>query len=225
MPNRPVCCQSGSNPESQLETAAQHRIQGSLIKSRLLFLHIKHGVQTLKKILRLLPAEDQNLLCKTIYVGEWYSLAILVRLDLAIAAELGGHYPNVFEELGRFSADLNLGGAYEPLMKKDIHALLNLSAVMNKTYQDFGKASYHQPESSDPGGRQTVLLKLEYPEPPPSHYCESGLGYFQHAVELCGGQEVTVEITECLQQGGRCCCFKVEWEPPTDVSLRPSSAR
>lgn len=218
----PICCQTISNQglEEQLARASQYHIQGSLLKSRLLFLHIKHGVPTLKKIIRTLPETDQTVLLKTIYVGEWYSLATLLRLDMAIASELKATHPNIFEELGEFSADLNLGGAYEPLMKKDVHALLNLSAVMCKTYQDFGKATY-EPGSPSREGSQTAYLNLEYVEPPPSHYCQSGLGYFRHAVQLCGGKNVTVEITECLQTGGQVCRFKIQWDPGSELSIRP----
>ncbi|MBX7219579.1 MAG: DUF2378 family protein [Blastocatellia bacterium] len=220
----PICCTSPTETqlETQIHALAEKRVQGTLIKSRLLFLHLKHGIPTLKKVLQNLPESDRALLVKTVYVGEWYSLATLIRLDMAIQKEIGAMHPTLFEELGAFSADLNLGGTYEPLMRKDVKGLLQLTAVMSKTYQTFGEADYI-PEATDSSGKQAATLRINYDEPPPSHYCQSGLGYFRQAVQLCGGKHVTARITACRQQGDPACSFRIEWDVSAEISVRPEA--
>jgi hypothetical protein len=194
--------------EKQIGAAEEYRkynVQGSLIKSRLLYIHVNHGFSALKKILATLPDDVREQLSKPVYIGEWYPLSILVMLDQAIAQVLAGGNERVFEELGVFSADVNLSGAYEPLVHQDVHAFLELTAVLHKQYQDFGEAQYLR--LSDNG----ALLQFRYPQSPPASYCKSAIGYLRRAVELCSGHQVTVRMTGCLRQGDPLCEYRVEW--------------
>src|SRR5437868_2264763 len=119
-----------------------YNVQGSLIKSRILYIHVNHGASAIKQVINSLPTQTRELLSKPVYIGEWYPLSALVLLDQGIAQVLSGGNERVFEELGTFSADVNLSGAYEPLVHQDIHEFLKLTAVLHKQYQDFGEAQY-----------------------------------------------------------------------------------
>src|SRR5688572_28810306 len=175
-------------------------VQGSLIRSRILYVHVNHGAGPLKTVMAVLPENVREQL-KTIFIGEWYPLSVLVMLDWAIAKELAGGNARVYEELGVFSADVNLSGAYEPLVHQDIHAFLQLTAVLHKAYQDFGEAQYLR--LGDTG----ALLQFRYPQSPPESYCKSAIGYLRHAVALCGGRQVTVRKTACARKGEPFCEF------------------
>jgi hypothetical protein len=182
-----------------------YHVQGSLIKSRLLYIHVNHGAAAIKKIIAGLPDESREVLSQPIYIGEWYSIVLLVHLDQAIYQLLANGNEKVLEELGAFSAGVNLNGAYEPLLRQDIHAFLELTTVLHKSYQDFGEAQYLRLADT------AALLQFLYPQPPPENYCKSGVGYFRRAIELCGGQQVTSRMTSCQRTGDNFCEFRLEW--------------
>ncbi|MFQ3582180.1 MAG: hypothetical protein SNJ67_04315 [Chloracidobacterium sp.] len=211
--SRPICCRTITNDEraAQLSTITHWKVQGSLIKSRLLYVQMKHGIATLKRILQDLPESDRATLTKTVFVGEWYELGLLVRLDAAIASALGEMTPNILEALGAFSAELNIGGTYESLVHRDVDGFLQLSAVVSPTFQTFGSARY-EPESRT-GPRRSGTVCLAYDTPPPSQYCQSGIGYFTRAVELCGGINPDVTVTSCRREGAPECRFRISWQP------------
>ena len=131
-----------TRPVPEADEYRSYHVQGSLIKSRLLYIHVNHGFSALKQVMATLPAVVREQLSKPVYIGEWYPLSVLVVLDQAIAQVLSGGNERVFEELGVFSADINLTGAYEPLVHQEIHEFLQLTAVLHKQYQDFGDAQY-----------------------------------------------------------------------------------
>ncbi|OYT70241.1 MAG: hypothetical protein CFK52_11615 [Chloracidobacterium sp. CP2_5A] len=211
--SRPVCCRAIASDElaAQLSTISHWKVQGSLIKSRLLYVQMKHGVATLKRILQGLSESDRATLTKTVFVGEWYELGLLARLDAAIVEALGATTPNLPEALGAFSAELNIGGTYESLVQRDVDGFLQLAAVVSPTFQTFGSARYEPETKSGPVRAGTVCLA--YDTPPPSQYCQSGIGYFARAVELCGGINPTVAVTSCRREGAPECRFRITWKP------------
>ncbi|MCS6885605.1 MAG: hypothetical protein RMM17_04540 [Acidobacteriota bacterium] len=182
-----------------------YHVQGSLIKARILYIHVNHGASALKEVLALLPEDLRGMLSKPVYIGEWYPLALLTELDRAIVNLLGQGNERVHEELGSFSADINLSGAYEPLVHQDIHEFLRLTAFLHRNYQDFGEARYIKL------GETAALLQFSYPQAPPEAFCKSGAGYFRRAVELCGGLRVSVKIAACMRLGDPKCEFRIEW--------------
>ncbi|AEP13095.1 hypothetical protein [Chloracidobacterium thermophilum] len=210
---RPICCRPVTDDEraAQLSTVRHWKVQGSLIKSRLLYLQMKHGIATLKHILQSLGEADRAVLTKTVFVGEWYELGLLIRLDAAIVAELGATTPDLLEALGAFSAELNIGGTYESLVQRDVEGFLQLSAVVSPTFQTFGSARY-EPENKT-GLVRAGTVCLAYDTAPPSQYCQSGIGYFRRAVELCGGIHPEVTITGCRREGAPECRFRICWQP------------
>lgn len=197
---------SSDRSQENIDLYSDYHVQGSIIKSRLTYIHINHGAGAIKRLAQTLPPSVSAIVTSPIYIGEWYPLSALAILDRAIVNELSGGNEKIFEDLGVFSADLNLSGSYKPLIKDDIHEFLQLTTVLHKNYQDFGEAQYVRM------GDLGALLQFRYPVPPPDGYCRSGMGYFRRAVELCGGQQVTVRKTGCLRQNDPFCEFRVEWK-------------
>ncbi len=209
----PGCCAAADDLSlgEQIAATAHWKVQGSLIKSRMLYLQMKHGIPVLKRVLASLPEEDRAVLTKTVYVGEWYGLPLLTRLDAAIFSELGADHPRLAEELGAFSAEVNLGGMHESLMQREVENFLERTAVVSPTFQSFGSAHYEAGKSQ--GDFREASISLRYDTAPPVKYCQSGMGYFKRAVELCGGRNVLVAITACRREGAGECRFRIRWQP------------
>jgi hypothetical protein len=84
---------------------------------------------------------------------------------------------------------------------------LNQSALIHRSYQDFGAAVYEV--LSETSG----LLTINYDTPPPLSYCTSGTAYFRHAIELCGARSARITHTRCCSRGDAVCEFYITWQP------------
>ena len=181
-------------------------IKGGLIRSRFLFVALNHGQDTWSRIRERLPETDRALLAE-IAVDEWYPLETLDRVDKAIAEELDVDSEEVCVQLGEFSATTSLSGPYSSLLNPDIHGFLTQSALIHRSYQDFGTARYDR--ISDTSG----LLVINYDACPPGSFCTSGTAYFRRAVEMCGARAARVTHTRCRSRGDAVCEFYITWQP------------
>ncbi len=192
--------------KEELQKYQGYNIQGSLLKARMLYIHVNHGIAAVKQVLETLPQEAKEVLTKSIYIGEWYPITVLMLLDRAISNILAPNNDKIYEELGAFSAGVNLSGAYEPLTRKNIQEFLELTAILHKSYQDFGDAQYLRLANN------AALVQFLYPILPPEKFCRSGLGYFRRAVELCGGKNTLVRKTSCQRENDSFCEYRIEWQ-------------
>ncbi|KAF0248209.1 MAG: hypothetical protein FD167_2394, partial [bacterium] len=151
--------------KEEIQKYQGYNIQGSLLKARMLYIHVNYGVASVKQVLETLPQEAKEILTKSIYIGEWYPITVLMLLDQAISKILAPDNDKIYEELGAFSAGVNLSGAYEPLTRKNIHEFLELTALLHKTYQDFGDAQYLRLANN------AALVQFLYPILPPEKFC------------------------------------------------------
>ncbi|HEX8184318.1 MAG TPA: hypothetical protein VF747_06195 [Blastocatellia bacterium] len=183
------------------------RIKGGLLRARFLFIILNHGPDVWARILESLPQEDRAAI-QEINVDDWYSLRALDDLDRAIVNALGSESPEaVFDQLGEFSATTSLSGPYSSLLNPDIHSFLQQSALIHRTYQDFGSASY-SPRSDTSG-----VLTINYETAPPASFCISGTAYFRHAIEMCGARSARITHTRCRSRGDAVCEFYFTWQP------------
>lgn len=181
-------------------------IKGGLLRARFLFVIMNHGPDMWAHILTSLSEEDRAAL-KEIILDNWYPLRILNVIDRAIADELGGEQEEIFERLGEFSATSSLSGPYSSLLNPDIHSFLSQSALIHRSYQDFGSAVY------EPLSETSGLLTINYDQIPPVSYCLSGTSYFRHAIELCGARSARITHTRCRSRGDAVCEFYITWQP------------
>jgi uncharacterized protein (TIGR02265 family) len=180
-------------------------VKGGLLRARFLFMVLNHGAQAWESVTARLPDEDRRALGEVV-IDDWYPLAMLDRLDRSIAEELGGTQEEIFDKLGEFSATSSLSGPYSSLLNPDIHSFLTQSALIHRSYQDFGSTAYEM--LSETSG----LLTIRYDNPPPATYCLSGAAYFRHAVELCGARSARVTHTRCRGRGDSVCEFYITWQ-------------
>jgi hypothetical protein len=190
---------------SPQQAHSEMHIKGGLLRARFLFILLNHGAEVWAKIGASLPAEDREALDE-IDIDNWYSLATLDRVDSAIADELGGNREDVLTNLGEFSATSSLSGPFSSLLNSDIHGFLTQTALIHRSYQDFGTATYEV--LSDNSG----LLKIDYEDAPPISYCTSGAAYFRRAIELCGAQNARITHTRCAGRGDAVCEFYATWQ-------------
>lgn len=186
--------------------ASGFNVKGGILRARFLFVVLNHGHEAWSRVLARLSEEDRSRLSEII-VDNWYSLELLDRIDTAIADELGGTEEEVFDQLGDFSATTSLSGPYSSLLNPDIHSFLSQSALIHRSYQDFGSAHYSV--LSDTSG----ILSINYEAPPPASFCISGTAYFRRSVELCGARAARISHTRCRSRGDPVCEFYITWQP------------
>ena len=182
------------------------QVKGGLLKSRFLFVALNHSPELWSTILSRIPQADRQVLAR-IDIDGWYTVEILDRLDRAIADELKEPYEALFSQLGEFSATTSLSGPFNSLLSSDIHSFLSQSALIHRSYQDFGRASY------EPLSGTTGLLTIRYEEAPPQSFCISGTAYFRSAIERCGARMARITHTRCSGRGDPVCEFYITWQP------------
>jgi hypothetical protein len=180
-------------------------IKGGLLRARFLYIVLNHGQDTWARIVASLPEEDRESI-NDLVVDNWYPLSTLDNIDQAIASQIGGGEDRVFDQLGEFSATSSLSGPYSSLIDSDIHSFLTQSALIHRSYQDFGSASFET--LSETSG----LLTIKYEVAPPLSYCISGSAYFRHAIELCGARTAQITHTRCCGRGDPACEFYITWQ-------------
>jgi hypothetical protein len=191
---------------SPRQSYSQMHIKGGLLRARFLFIIMNHGPDAWARILESVPEETRAVL-NDISIDDWYPLSALDDVDNAIVNEVGRESPEaVLNLLGEFSATTSLSGPYSSLLNPDIHSFLQQSALIHRTYQDFGSASY-APRSDTSG-----VLTINYDTAPPAGFCISGTAYFQHAIELCGARSASITHTRCRSRGDALCEFYIMWQ-------------
>ena len=178
-------------------------VRGSMVQGHLSFLT---GAEPMARVRPLVSAESQKVLERQLLPTDWVPLRTLVEVDRAIAKLAGGSEEKVFEELGRHSARLNLGGVYRGFIKGEPHKFFSDMALLHTRFQNFGMSSY------EPTGENTGRIKVEqYSEVSPV-FCTSALGYYAGALEMmkCPGPIAVVEST-CQCAGDPACVFTLEW--------------
>jgi hypothetical protein len=131
----------------------------------------------------------------------------LVAITKAIAAADGTDAEEVYRELGRYSARVNMAGAYEEVPSPDEpHNFFDQMDHLHKTFQNFGQSRYTRT------GDRSGQIRLEgYTEFSPV-YCRSGLGYYEQALEMMKTPgPVTVVESSCQCRGAEACVFELNW--------------
>jgi hypothetical protein len=154
----------------------------------------------------LVQEECARLISHAVLATDWIPFRCLVAIDRAIAAAVGGTAKNVFRDLGRHSATLNLAGAYKGFIDEEPHRFFQQMAVLHRRFQNFGQSSYEK------RGPRSGSIRLEgYGEYSPV-FCESGVGYYEGALEMMKvpGPIYCAEPS-CQCAGEPACVFELSW--------------
>ncbi len=200
-------------PSAAAPTAGQKldphaNIKGTLLIARMKYLRAR-GAEESERVLRRLSAADQQALRGMLLPSSWYPAGLLLRLEMTTAAILSrGNRKQLFLDMGRFSADTNLGpsGVQRPYVKEgDPHYLLRNVPRMYSAQHSGGVRRYEEI-----GPKEATILTVAGEEPN-AEDCLTAIGWLKRAIELSGGKIVTVEETSCRANGAGSCAYACRW--------------
>ncbi|HET7827223.1 MAG TPA: TIGR02265 family protein [Anaeromyxobacter sp.] len=184
-------------------------VKGTLVVARMKYLRAL-GPDACERVLRRLSQSDQQVLRGMLLPSSWYAADLLVRLEMTIAAVLAkGDRRALFVDMGRFSADTNLGpgGVQRPYLREDDpHFLLRNAPRMFASQHSGGTRTYEQT-----GPKSAVVRTLDPGAEAGADDCLTAVGWFRRAIELSGGQSVVVDETRCRARGAPCCEYVCRW--------------
>lgn len=182
------------------------RVKGSMIRAHLDWVRDHAAREETIELFEALPGDVRQRV-STVLPSSWYDFATLIAVDRTIAARFGSGPDDLafLEELGAYSARTNLAGVCRFFRRDGVHDFFRSSAVLHRTFQDFGTAEYV--ELAPNAG---VMHHREYTAWSPL-YCASAAGFYRQCVTLHGGKDVEVAETECQCAGAASCTFVIGW--------------
>lgn len=188
--------------------AAGGGVKGTLVIARMKYLRAR-GVEDTERVLRRMSQADQAVVRGMLLPSTWYATDLLLRLEMTIVAVLShGDRAALFRDMGRFSADTNLGpeGVQRPFLRVgDPHFLLrNVPRMYSAQHRDATR-TYEQ------SGLRGAFIRTLAGEDPNAEDCLTSVGWLQRAIELSGGVAPLVEETQCRARGATCCEYRCSW--------------
>jgi hypothetical protein len=180
------------------------RVKGTMLAAHVKWVRDKSSATEYVDFWDLLPRDVRRSIGMVLPV-KWYDFSNLMAIDHAIVEIFGSRSKSVLRELGAYSAQVNLEGAYKAFTRPGIHEFFTASARLHSQFQDFGDAAY-----AARGATSGAMTHRHYTSYSPL-YCESAAGYYQEAVVLHGGNGVTVNEAECQCRGDGACVFVMRW--------------
>jgi hypothetical protein len=182
------------------------RVKGSVLLSRLAFVHEQAGEPAVARVLARLPARHRAH-AESLLPSSWYPFDLSRQLDAAIMEELGGGRSDFFLRLGAASAERNLTGVHKGfLVPGDAHRFLAQAPQIYAFYYDKGRRRYERT------GEKEAVLVTEEAETFSAPDCMTVVGWHVKALEMCGIRGVRMVEEECRARGGAVCRYRVRWE-------------
>ena len=184
------------------------KVKGTILIARMKFLRGQGKIPVEAVLQHVCPA-DQAVLQGILLPSTWYSTELLMRLETAIAAVIArGDRARAFTEMGRFSAQANLGpgGVQRPYLREgDPHHLLERVPRMYLSQHTMGRRSYER------SGERSAVIRSFDCQDAAADDCLIVVGWLQRAIELSGGTEVRVVEAQCHARGAPHCEYHSEW--------------
>ncbi|HUL59087.1 MAG TPA: TIGR02265 family protein [Anaeromyxobacteraceae bacterium] len=182
-------------------------IKGNVLLARLEFVRGRGGEPAVSAVLGRLSRRDQDVLRGQILPIAWYPLELSLRLDEAIAAVLSPeNRARVFVEMGRASADADLGGAQRHLLEEgDPHFLLSNAPRVFSASHTVGRSEYQRT------GDTSAVIRTHDADGATAGGCLTAAGFYARGIERSGGKDVKVVETRCRTRGDPCCEWRCEW--------------
>lgn len=181
------------------------RLKGGMFRSHMAWLKENATPAQRDEVLARLPEETRRQLSGLILVSTWFPFEALVELDRAIMDVCGGGRLEIVEQLGKWSARINLSTTYRAFDRGTNHEFFENAALLQSQFQDFGKVAYER--RGDSAG---TMVHSEYPCFSPI-FCASAIGYYEGAIEAHHGSDAKVRETSCQCFGDPHCTFEMTW--------------
>lgn len=199
---------NGAARTATVEPRAGGQVKGTLLISRMKFLRAR-GPIPVHEVLNRLSNADQEVLQGILLPSSWYPNDLLVRLETAMTAVVArGDRARVFAEMGRFSAEANLGpgGVQRPYLREgDPHHLLERVPRMYLSQHTTGRRTYERI------GERAAVIRTHEADTAVPEDCLIVIGWLERAIELCGGARVHVSETRCRARGEGVCEYRCAW--------------
>lgn len=181
------------------------QIKGTILKSRLAFVEEHWGAEGVNALLATFTAEDQRAL-QSLLTSKWYPFELGKRLDAGVVEVLGKGDPTLFERLGAASAQTNLTSVHKTFLTPGRpHAFLAKAQQIYGFYYETGRRAYEQ--TGENSGVITTSDAETYSVPD----CLTVVGWYRHALEMCGATGVEIVEDECRAKGDAVCRYVVSW--------------
>jgi uncharacterized protein (TIGR02265 family) len=188
--------------------ALSDNVKGTLLIARMKYLRAQ-GLDATERVLRRMTQADQATLRGMLLPSTWYAADLLMRLEMTIAAVLAkGDRTALFLDMGKFSADANLGpgGVQRPYVREsDPHFLLRNVPRMYAAQHSGGTRAYEHT------GPKSATVRTLDGEDPDAEDCLTAVGWLKRAIELSGGKSVTVDEVQCRARGASTCEYVCRW--------------
>jgi hypothetical protein len=183
------------------ECFAGGRVKGSMVRAHIDWVRDHRQRDEVIEFFEAVPLAMRNVL-----VASWYSFDDAMKLDRIIVDRFGDGDLRFLQQLGAYSARLNLTGVYRFFQRAGVHEFFRNSARLHSQFQDFGTAAYHELSSCE-----GQMVHEGYTSYSPL-YCASALGFYRTCIELHGGKEIDVWESHCQCRGEASCTFEMLWE-------------
>lgn len=182
------------------------KVSATILQAHLSWAEEKWGQAAAARLAPVLEEETRPLLERALAPTEQILFRDLVRIARGIATAEGSDPEAVYNELGRHSARLNLGGAYKSFVPETPHRFFEQMNFLHRTFQNFGRSTYEKV-----GPRAGRIRLEEYAEYSPM-FCISGRGYYEEALRMMKAPgPISVTETNCQCAGDPQCVFDLSW--------------
>ena len=182
------------------------KVSATILQAHLSWAEEKWGQPPASRLGSVLDADALALVGRPLTPTDQVLFRDVVRIASGIAAAEGGDREEVFTELGRHSARLNLGGAYKSFVPETPHRFFEQMNFLHRTFQNFGRSTYEKM------GPRAGRIRLEdYAEYSPM-FCLSGRGYYEESLRMMKAPgPIAVAETSCQCAGDASCTFDLSW--------------
>lgn len=183
------------------------QVKGTALHSTVRFIQEKYGPEGLEKATSALPEAERTAIRNGVLVSSWYPFKTLIGLMRGAQAVDGGKTADLFQQMGRASADFSLNTVYKIFFRVGSpQFIISRAAVVYTSYYSVGELKVPVSEK----GRAAAELH-GFPEATPE-FCSRLLGWMQRTLELTGAENVVTTHTKCVTRGDSTCRWDGTWK-------------
>jgi hypothetical protein len=181
------------------------KLKGGIFRSHLRWLAETRSSEEQAAFWERISPEARSALSGMILVSNWFPFAWMVEIDRTLMEMFGNGRYEFLQDLGRWSARINLSTTYKAFDRQTNHQFFRNSALLHSQFQDFGSAEYE--ETGEKSGR---IIHRDYPCYS-RIFCASAPGYYEGCITSHGASRAWVTEAECQCFGDPTCTYELKW--------------
>ena len=182
-------------------------VKGASITARLRFVRERHGEDGLRRLLDAVPATTRAALERRVLPQEWVPYDVFVEMGVAADRLFGTGDLAVCQELGRYSAEVNLPTLYRLFYRLGSPLyIFRRAAQLWGVHYDSGQLAAME---EGPGCARLEILGFERPH---RVHCLAVVGWATRSVELSGGTVLSAVEERCRARGDETCEMVARWK-------------